>query len=91
MLSPTQPDISLDPEVAVLHVLDVAASMATSVLMVFHPSVCAPDSPLDHGHILANRIIEQAHHLRRALLDYREHLVFENGPPDPDPPDDLPW
>lgn len=91
MHSPTQPDISLDPELGVLHVLDVAASMATSVLMVFHPSACAPEHPLDRGHVLANRIIEQAHHLRRALLDYRQHVVFENGPPDPVLSDDIPW
>jgi hypothetical protein len=86
MHTSTQLDITVDPELAVLHILDVAAGIAASLLMVFHPSVCDPASRLDRGHILANRIIEQAHHLRRALLDYREHLDFENGPPQP-----IPW
>jgi hypothetical protein len=88
---PTQPEITIDPELAILHVLDVAAGMAATILTVFHPDASDPTCRLDRADLLAHRIAEHALRLRHALLDYREHLDFERGPPDPDAPDDLPW
>lgn len=88
---PTQPEITIDPELAVLHVLDVAAGMAATILTVFYPDGTDPAFPRDRADLLAQRIAEHALRLRHALLDYRDHLDFERGPNDPEPPDDLPW
>ena len=88
---PTQPEITVDPETAVLYVLDVAAGMAATLLTVFHNDLADPASHRDRTDVLANRIVEQALRLRHALLDFREHLDLERGPLDPEPPDDLPW
>jgi len=79
MHTPTQPHITVDPELAVLHILDVAADMATALLSIFHPALDDPETDRDRGHYLANRIIRHAHQLRAALADYQRHLE-----PDPD-------
>ncbi len=77
MYGPTQPDITVDPEIAVLHILDVAARMTIALLMIFHPALDRIGMQRDRGHDLANRIIRDAHRLRRSLADYQLHLDCE--------------
>jgi len=77
MLTPTQPHITVDPELAVLNILDVTLNMTIALLMIFHPAVDDPESRADRGHVLANRIITDAHRLRRSLTEYQHDLEFE--------------
>ncbi len=77
MHGPTQPDITVDPEIAVLHILDVAADMTIALLMIFHPGLELTGLRRDRGNELANRIIRDAHRLRRSLADYQLHLDCE--------------
>lgn len=88
MRAPTASDVTVDPETAVLRILDVAACMTIALLMVFHPSVSDPESDDDRCHHLANRIIAEAHRLRHALDEYQRALDVTRGP---DGHDDLPW
>ncbi len=77
MYGPTQPDITVDPELAVLHILDIAAGMTIALLRIFHPNLDHTAIQHDRGHELANRIVADAHRLRRSLADYQHHLDFE--------------
>ncbi len=77
MHGPTQPDITVDPEIAVLHILDVAAAMTIALLMIFHPSIDHIRSQRDRGNELANRVIGDARRLRRSLADYQLYLDCE--------------
>ena len=77
MQTPTQPNITVDPELAVLNILDVAADMTIGLLMIFHPGVDDPDTRADRDHFLANRIIADAHRLRRSLAEYQQALELE--------------
>ena len=79
MHTPTQTDITVDPELAILHLLDVAADMTLALLMIFHPGVDDPEIDRDRGHFLANRIIADAHCLRRSLANYQHHLGLDLG------------
>lgn len=75
--SPSAPHITVDPELAVLNILDVAANMTIALLMIFHPAIDDPETHRDRGHYLANRIIADAHHLRHALADYQHHIDLD--------------
>jgi hypothetical protein len=76
MRTPTPTDITVEPELAILRILDVAADMALAMLIVFHPILHDPKSHHDRDHYLANRIIDDAQRLRRALADYQHHIDF---------------
>lgn len=86
MQTPTQPNITVDPELAILNVLDVAAHMTIGLLMIFHPGVDDSETRADRGHFLANRIITDAHRLRRSLDEYQQALEFERDLHDADIP-----
>lgn len=74
MGSPTQQDITVDPELAVLHILDVAADMANALLVILHPPLHDPEAHHDRGHHIANRIIREILRLRRSLHDYQQDI-----------------
>ena len=86
MHTPTPPNITVDPELAIFNILDVTTDMTIALLMVFHPGVDDPESERDRGHYLANRIIDDAHRLRRSLADYQRYLELERGDGDTDFP-----
>ncbi len=82
MHTPTPPNITVDPELAVFNILDVAADMTIALLMIFHPGVDHPESERDRDHYLANRIIQDAHRLRRSLTSYQHHLELGDSDSD---------
>ncbi len=79
MRLPSQQDITVDPELAVLNVLDAATDMAIAVLMVFHRCGDDPEIQSCRSHRIANRIIDDAHRLRQSLADYDNALHLDRG------------
>jgi hypothetical protein len=51
--------------------------MTIAVLMLFHPSGDDPQAAHCQSHQIANRIINDAFHLRRTLADYQHALDLE--------------
>ena len=78
MRTPSFDDLTLDPERALLHTLDVAAAMTISMMQVFFP-VDDTRVPQDRGLYLISQIIRDARTLRTAIADYRDHLDNEDG------------
>ena len=73
MHPPNREEITLDPERALLHVVDVAAAMTVAVLHIFNDvdGVCAPK---DRERYCIHRIICRARDLRLAIADYHQIL-----------------
>jgi len=79
MRTPSQQDIAVDPELAILNVLGAASDMAIAILKVFHPAGDDPEAEHCPSHQVANRIIADAFRLRRTLADYEHALNLERG------------
>lgn len=73
MQPPNDQEITLDPERALLHVVDVTAAMTVAILRVFNDvdGVCVPK---DRQNYAIHRIICRARDLRLAIADYHELL-----------------
>ena len=76
MPAPDPADITLDPERALLHTLDVAAAMTIAMMRVFFP-VDGMGAPADRGLHLVHCILRDAHTLRAVIADYRDFLDHE--------------
>lgn len=83
---PNDPQVTLDPERALLHVADVAAAMTVAILRAFNDfdGIWGPQGP---GTYRIHRIICRARDLRAAVADYCEYL---DDPAEPDH-DDFPF
>lgn len=75
MNPPDFEDITVDPERALLHTLDVAAAMTIAMMRVFFPVDDTRPPPDDRGLYRVHRIIRDATTLRVTIDDYRQHLA----------------
>ena len=73
MVAPSEQQITLDPERALLHVVDVAAAMTVAILHIFN-DVDGVDAPKDRERYCIHRIVCRARDLRLAIADYHETL-----------------
>ena len=73
MQPPNDEEITLDPERALLHVVDVAAAMTVAILHIFN-DVDGVGLPRDRGIHRIHRIICRARDLRACIADYHEYL-----------------
>jgi len=76
MPAPNATDITVDPERALLHTLEVAAAMTIAMMRVFFP-VDGVSPPADRGLHLVHCIVRDARTLRTAIADYRDYLDHE--------------
>lgn len=94
---PTHQDLAVDPELALLTVLDAAVRMTVELLAVFHPPDDDPEAYRCRSHRVAFQLRRDARHLQHTLLEYRDALDFDCGrepPPDDGPcegDDEIPW
>ena len=73
MQPPSEQQITLDPERALLHVVDVAAAMTVAILHIFN-DVDGVFVPKDRERTCIHRIVCRARDLRLAIADYHEVL-----------------
>lgn len=94
MRSPTKQTISIDPELAILRVLDVATDMAIALLSVFHPpdDDDEPEATHSYSHHVACQLVTDALRLRQTLTAYDNALDLDRGPQPPfDDSPDIPF
>ena len=73
MVAPSEQEITLDPERALLHVVDVAAAMTVAILHIFN-DIDGGGVPKDRERYGIHRIVCRARDLRLAIADYHETL-----------------
>jgi len=91
--APTPPDLVLDPELAVLSVLDHALDIAVAALLAEHPSLVDDfRTPTQHGPLvaLASTLCRRASALRDTLSAY-DHAAREAAASRSEPDEDLPF
>ena len=84
MRSPTKQTLSIDPELAIIHALDVASDMTIALLSVFHPpDDDVPEATHSYSHHVACKLVNDALRLRQTLAAYDNALHFDRGPQPP--------
>jgi len=77
MHAPNAADITVDPERALLHTLDVAAAMTIAMMRVFFPVDHIGESA-NRGLLLVHYLVRDARNLRSAIARYRHYLDHQH-------------